>query len=282
MSVYDVSFFTCCYEADWECLLIEGRLKKMIDLCNYTFVSKNLVINNVEDKEKILKYANQAKADGIIDNFYFSEDSKDKILQDFSIKRRNFKLDGFDGYWYSVGPLTSIYLCSSTFLLYFASDCILSGSANFNWVHEGSKILNNNNNVLCITPTWDYNKDEPKTAAIFEDKICYYDRGFSDQVFLIFAKNFKSDIYNEYNKGSEIFPIYGGNHFERRVFCYLNNHHYLRGVLKIVYYRHDKLVKPGYVSTLNNNNLKNYILYTISRFKKKFRKRNLFVKHLLR
>jgi hypothetical protein len=121
-----VSFFTCCYEADWEFFLKEDRLKEMIERCNYPFASKNLVINNVDDRDKVIQFAELAIKEGIIDNYFFSEDHAERVLERFSIKRKDFRLDGFDGYWYSIAPLTAVYLCSTEYILYFMGDCMLN------------------------------------------------------------------------------------------------------------------------------------------------------------
>ncbi len=42
-----VSFFTNCYENDWERVLKGDRLEQMIDRCELTFFEKILIINNV-------------------------------------------------------------------------------------------------------------------------------------------------------------------------------------------------------------------------------------------
>lgn len=278
-SIQDISFFTCCYEADWKYLLIEGRLKEMIEKCNHRFVSKNLIINNVLNRDELLKYANEAIAQGIIDKYFFSEDFIDRMLNSFDIRRRSFRLDGFDGYWYSIGPLAAIYCCTTSFLLYFASDCILTRQASFDWVNRGLEILLKNPKTFCVTPIWDYNDIDLSKIAITEDEFAYYDQGFSDQVFLVRTDNLKNHMYNEYNLKSEIFPTYGGNHFERRVFSFMNNHSVKRVILKNVYYRHDKLLSPGYIIKLNKNRFSNSIRYAVAKIKKRLRRYQVLTKY---
>jgi len=276
-----VSFFTCCYEADWEFFLKEGRLKKMIERCNYRFANRSLIINNVKNKAQVEQYALSAIEEGVIDNFYFSGEYIDEALNKFSLQRRDFKLDGYDGYWYSLGPLTAVYLCETPYLLYFAGDCMLPETFSLNWIEKGIEILNSNRKVICMTPTWAYNKGELQSDALGEDAFCYYDQGFSDQVFLIKTESFASWIYQEYNAKSEVFPIYGGNHFERKIFCFINNRQLLRGVFKTIFYTHEKLIIPGYVSK-NNKNYLHQIKYIIAKIKRKLRKRNILLKYLLR
>lgn len=275
-----VSFFTCCYKADWEFFLKEGRLKEMIDRCNYPFASKNLIINNVDDKQEVIKYADLAISNGVIDNYFFSEDYIDEVLKKFSIKPKDFRLDGYDGYWYSIAPLTAVFLCSSSYILYFTGDCMLDKKYSFNWIGNGIDRLKETN-IFCVSLLWDYYSKQMDDGIINEDEMYLYDNGFSDQCFLCETKKLNADIYNEYNAKSEIFPIYGGNHFERRVFSYVNNKEYLRCMFKNIIYIHGKLVKPEFYKE-KKYSIKDETKYIIAKIKKIFRRRNILVKFLLR
>lgn len=274
-----VSFFTCCYEADWEFFLKEGRLKEMIGRCNYPFASRNLIINNVNDRDKVIQYAELAIKDGIIDNYFFSEEFIAQALLKYHIKRRNFKLDGYDGYWYSVGPFTALFVCKTDYLLYFTGDCMMQQAYEPGWINKGINKLAKSN-IFCVTPLWNYLT--PRETFDYEEDDCYYDKGFTDQTFLIKTESFSAINFNEYHVRSEIFPIYGGNHFERRVFCYMNNRNYKRCVFKNFIFIHEKLMKPGYKSPGKRNRIGNEIKYIIAKAKRKFRKKNILVKFLLR
>jgi hypothetical protein len=275
-----VSFFTCCYEADWEFFLKEGRLKEMIERCNYAFASRNLIINNVNDKNEVIQYAGLAIKNGIIDNYFFSEDYASHVLEKFSVKRKSFRLDGFDGYCYSIAPLTAIYLCSTAYILYFMGDCMLNEKYAFNWIENGVNKLQGDK-IFCITPLWNYYTKKAESEIFAGDDIYYYDQGFSDQCFLASAKKMNGNIYNEYNVKSEIFPVYGGNHFERRIFCYINNANYLRCVMKNIVYTHEKLLRKGFYSK-KKFSIADEVKYIIAKIKKQFRRRNILVKLLLR
>ncbi len=275
-----VSFFTCCYKADWEFFLKQGRLKEMIERCHHAFATKNLIINNVDDRQEVNRYAKLAVQEGVIDHYFFSEDYTEQVLEHFSIKRKDFWLDGFDGYWYSVAPLTAIFLCSTNYMLYFMGDCMPDKRYTFDWVKESVHKLNKHN-VFCITPYWQQFNTQKVDNFLMEDQNCFYDRGFSDQCILAQTQKLKGTIYNEYNAGSEIFPIYGGNHFERRVFCYISNKKHLRGILKNVGYTHEKLVMPQFFKE-KKFSLRDKTKYVIAKVKKVFRRRNIFVKYLLR
>ena len=275
-----VSFFTCCYKADWEFFLKEGRLKEMIERCNHNFASRNLIINNVDDKQEVVKYAELAVQDNVIDNYFFSEEYAGHVLEKFAIKRKDFRLDGFDGYWYSIAPLTAIYLCSTTYILYFMGDCILSKKYDVDWIEDAIKQLQPQA-VFCVTPLWNYYDERVEGDLLLNDGDYAYDQGFSDQCFLAETQKLNGQIYNEYNTSSERFPIYGGNHFERRIFCYINNRDYRRCVIKNIMYTHEKLLKPGFISE-KKSSLRNEAKYLVAKTKKALRRRNMFVKFLLR
>ena len=54
-----VDFETKCWEEDWEYILKTNRLEKMIDLNDYKFSKKRLIINNVEDS--LVIFGNQSR-----------------------------------------------------------------------------------------------------------------------------------------------------------------------------------------------------------------------------
>lgn len=274
-----VSFFTCCYKADWEFFLKEGRLKEMIDRCHHPFESRNLIINNVNDREEVQRYADKAVSEGVIDHYFFSEEYIEAALQHFHLQRKNFRLDGYDGYWYSVAPLVAAFVCSTRCLLYFTGDCMMQEKYDDDWIQEGVIKLEDKK-VFCVTPLWDY-YDKNEETNFTEDDEYIYDHGFSDQCYLARSSDLNSDIYNEYHVLSEIFPIYGGNHFERRVFCYINNRKLLRCIFKHVVYEHGKLVKPEFYKE-KKFSLNDETKYIIAKIKKVFRRRNILVKYLLR
>lgn len=236
---HEVSFFTNCYEGDWRTLLKTDRLKNIIQSCNYSFAFKGLIINNVNNNEEVTFYAEQAIQCGIIDAYYFSNDYNIEVLKNFKIERRSFLTDACDGYWYSIAPLTAIYLCKTNYLLYLTCDCeILPNKTN--WIELGKNLLLQDE-YLVVNPTWTYQPELVKKESLREFESYYKNEGFSDQCFLIDRKPFLESIYNEHHPSSNRYPVYSGNSFERRVNSYMRNHHKYRIVLKNVSYLHIKI-----------------------------------------
>ena len=242
---YSVSFFTICYEGDWERILIGNRLENMIDRCGVNFHERVLIITNVNDRNKVEKFAIVAVKRKIIDAYYFSEDYSEKILAAFSISRKSFVLDFYDGYCYSMGPMTAIYHCKSDYILFFTGDCMVQPDVSSYWITEAINLLGKDKTILTATPLWDYNKGEVIEESFKEDNDWYYGYGFSDQCFLVETKRLYGDVYNHYHIASERYPVYGGNLFEKRIDNFMRNKKLCRITKKDVYYTHEKLINEG-------------------------------------
>jgi hypothetical protein len=237
-----VSFFTICYEGDWERILKENRLETIIARCNVNFFEKVLVINNVKNRELVEQYAKEAVDKKILDAYYFSEDHSEAVLSAFSITRKSFHLDFYDGYWYSIAPLTAIYFCKGKYLLFFTGDCMMEERSNPRWIQESVELMQQDNTILVANPITEGLLGECKNGAIKEDDKYYYTIGFSDQCFLVEKSRFYGNIYNDYHYFTEHYPVYGGELFEKRVNSYMSNNLFFRIMRKDAFYTHEKLL----------------------------------------
>lgn len=240
-----VSFFTNCYENDWEEVLISNRLEEMIKQCDFDFSERVLIINNVSDKNRVEKFAAEAVEKKIIDAYHFSEDYSAQILAEFGISRSSFKLDFYDGYWYSMGPLCAILLCKSKYLLYFTCDCMMDKTSNPAWIDKAAALLEEDQTIFVANPVWDSKYEEAKKESYHEDADWYYGHGFSDQSFLIENSRYYGNIYNHYHISSEVYPIQAGNLFEGRVNSYMRVNKLQRITSKHASYTHIKLLNKG-------------------------------------
>lgn len=241
-----ISFFTNCYEADWEQLLLTDRLEKMIERCSVNFAFRGLIVNNVCDRGLVSHFATKAVEAGIIDGFYFSEDITEKMLNVFEIKRSSFYCDLYDGYWYSMGPLSAIYLCPTEFLMYFTCDCMIDERGDATWVPSAIDLLRKYPGILIANPTWDGRFDAAKSESDREDTEWYYGAGFSDQCFLVAVGRLRGGIYNFKHRDSERYPVYAGNLFEKRVDSFMRKNNLLRITHKRAFYWHEKLGKQAF------------------------------------
>ena len=215
--IYDITFETKCYENDWEYLLKTNYLDKQIKYCNVVFSNKQLIINNVNDKNKVSIWAQKKKDNKIIDNFYFVDDYIDEALKHFNISKDSFG----KGYYYSSAELVGLYLSKSKYHLHFSSDSFMIKNKH-NWIIEACEILENNPNISVANPVWNFSfnsaMDEASGNKINNFFIGY---GFSDQCYFVRTDEFKGNIYNFSHPESDRYPKYGGELFEKRIDAYM-------------------------------------------------------------
>lgn len=234
------SFFTNCYEGDWRSLLKTNRLKDIIESCNYQFLFKGLIINNVQNKKEVERFAQKHVDEGIIDGYFFSDDLNDEVLSFHRIDRKSFITDFRDGYWYSIAPLVAIYLCKTSYLLYITCDCKINYQLE-DWINEGHQLLEIDENFV-VNPIWTYQPELAKKESLYEHEKYFVGFGFSDQCFLVKRNRFAKPIYHEHHPSSNKYPVYSGHSFERRINSYMRNHQLYRVVLKDVSYEHIKVM----------------------------------------
>jgi hypothetical protein len=226
-----LTFETKVWENDWEYILKNNYIDKMISNCNFNFNKKKIIINNVQNRKEVERHCEIKIKEGIIDEYYCVEDYSTQVLDFFEIDLNSFK----GGYVYSISELLGIYLCKTEFLLHFSSDSYLKKD-NFNWIEEGIKIMQNNPDIIVANPTWNKKFAEVKSESTTEISNFFLGSGFSDQCYLIKNEVFRKNIYNEKNIMSERYPDYGGELFEKRVDSFMKNNNKFRITHKYDYY----------------------------------------------
>jgi hypothetical protein len=226
-----LTFETKVWENDWEYILKNNYIDKMISNCNFNFNKKKIIINNVQNRKEVERHCEIKIKEGIIDEYYCVEDYSTQVLDFFEIDLNSFK----GGYVYSISELLGIYLCKTEFLLHFSSDSYLKKD-NFNWIEEGIKIMQNNPDIIVANPTWNKKFAEVKSESTTEISNFFLGSGFSDQCYLIKNEVFRKNIYNEKNIMSDRYPDYGGELFEKRVDSFMKNNNKFRITHKNDYY----------------------------------------------
>jgi len=232
-----VTFETKCWENDWEILLRTNRLRRMILRNKFNFEKRYLLINNVQDYDKVSYYAQKKVDENIITDFFLVKDYEKEVLDYFNLTKDSLGI----GYVYSIAELTGIFLCHTQFLLHFSSDAIMEKSSN--WIDQALEEFSKNNHIKVANPTWDMKYDEARSESHDETKAFYIGYGFSDQSYLVRVEDFRQPIYNELNSASERYPKYGGELFEKRVDSWMRNNNFLRITHKQDSYRHQNFPK---------------------------------------
>jgi hypothetical protein len=212
----DITFETKCYENDWEYILKTRHLDKMIKNCNVNFKFKQLIINNVKEPDKIKEYANKKVREKVIDAYYFVDDYIDEALKFFDISRDSLGV----GYYYSSAEFVGLYLSKTKYHLHFASDTFMQKKSN--WITDACDILDKQSEYIVANPTWNLDYKFVKKESIGGSIGDFFiGHGFSDQCYLVKTDVFRRQIYNYKHLGSEHYPKYGGELFEKRVNSYM-------------------------------------------------------------
>ena len=234
-----VAFETKVYEKDWRFLLSGEYLDQMIDRCNCEFVEKILLINNVENLNRVAKFADKKIASGVLDRYLIVEELAQKALDFFNIDPASFQ----GGYFYSIAELVGIFDSNADYLLHFSSDSILEANDS-DWITESINAFQSDESIFVANPAWNRRYDEVQKESISEVEDFYKGFGFSDQCYLIRPSAFQNIDYTEKNLSSESYPKYGGELFEKRVDSYMRNHGKFRITHKSVSYFHENFSAP--------------------------------------
>lgn len=234
-----ITIETKIWEGDWQLVLKTNRLEKLFQRCQHPQSHKVIYVNNVNNIKEVRKSIENLINKGIIDDWVYVEEFADEALNFFDLKKNDFT----SGYYYSISELVSIYLTKTEYLLHFSSDSIPMRNIKTSWIDECISTLDSNPQVKVCNLVWDRKYKEAKKESIREDDVFYYGYGFSDQMYLIKAPEFKKNIYKEVNEASKRYPTYGGELFEKRVDSWMRNYGYLRATYKTASYLHQNYPK---------------------------------------
>ena len=239
-----VTFATSCWKRDWDILLKTKFLQNKIARNVFDFSKKVLVINNVEDRGEIEKFAKKAVDSGVLTDYFFVEDHIDEALKFFQLTKDALG----KGYYYSNHELVSIYLCKTDYIVFYTGDTRLNEKVN--WITPAIVKFEENSNYKVANPVWNYKYDEAQAESSSEIEDFFVGFGFSDQCFLVRTADFRAPIYNEEHPASARYPEYGGETFEKRVDSWMRNHIYQRLTFKEGSYMHEDFPESAFMKKL--------------------------------
>ncbi|QWD60370.1 hypothetical protein [Polynucleobacter sp. MWH-UH35A] len=234
ISLMTITFETKVWENDWEIMLKTDRIRKMIERCHHSFEEKILYINNVSDLDVVKRAADRLVSEQIISKYIVVSEYAETALEFFSLSKEKMG----KGYYYSIAELVSIYLTNTKHLLHFSSDSIIAPRTRKDWLTVGINTLDSNPQVKVFNLIWNKKYKEAARESEFEDQDNFYGNGFSDQMYLVRASDFKDAIYEYDHPDAARYPAYGGELFEKRVYSWLRHHNYLRATYKHGSYLH--------------------------------------------
>ncbi|NJB69137.1 hypothetical protein GGQ74_002831 [Desulfobaculum xiamenense] len=236
-----ITFETKTWENDWGVMLKTPRISEMIRNCGYAFDERILYINNVRSRSKVEKAADRLVQKGVLTEFVCVEDYANDALDYFGLTRDELG----KGYYYSIAELVSIYRAKTDFILHFSSDSEPQSSQD-DWLDVGMRTLREKKDVAVFNLCWNERYDAARSESAEEDELCCYGYGFSDQMYLVRANDFKNRIYHYSHPASERYPDYGGELFEKRVDSWMRTMGQKRATFMHSSYVHKNFPKTRY------------------------------------
>ena len=241
INLMTVTFETKVWEKDWDLIMKTPFLERTIDRCGDLVSKRVLYINNVKNAQQVIQAANQLVAKGTIDSWILVEAYAEQALSYFNLSKEKLGV----GYYYSIAELVSIYLCDTKYLLHFSGDATVVKGAPQDWLAQGIKVLEDNSRVVAFNLAWTNDFKSIREESESEDENCFYGYGFSDQMYLIRAADYKKKIYEYYNTASERYPKFAGELFEKRVDSWMRENQLLRATYKHGNYLHENFPRKG-------------------------------------
>lgn len=225
-----VSFAISVWEGNYNKVLLDGFLKEQLNIIDYNFCEKSIIINDVINIDSVKNICYSEFPDF---NIRYTNDDYEEVLKHFELSKEAI----INGYWYSIHHLNQFYHSNSDYNFYISGDCPLK-IYDKNFIDNSIKIMESRDDIIISQPLWDKTGGAAKAESLFEIENFYTCLGFADHIYLAKNKIFNSKIYNYNHPISNRYPFYGRDSFERRVDSYMQTEKKYRIVDKNSYYVH--------------------------------------------
>lgn len=237
-----VGFETKVWEEDWSLLLTGGRLERMIELCDFPFADRAVVINNVADPAAVRRAADILVARGVLTRWADVADHAEAALSCMHLSASALE----QGYTYSVAELVGLFTARTDYLVHFSGDSILQSAVD--WITPSIRALRADPVFAVANPVWGPSAfggaigfADAAGEAIAETPDFFIGYGFSDQCYLVDVGRFRGDIYRHDHYTGNRYPSYGGPLFEKRVDAWMRTTGRLRLTCKHASYLHQNI-----------------------------------------
>lgn len=251
----EITYNTNCWEKSWKVILQTDYLEKSIKNNDFKFHKRKLWINNVNDYDEVSYYAKKAIENGLITEFYNTEDYIDEAMEYFQLSKSSSSLG--KGFPYSVGSLCAIYNCTTKYIIYFTDDAFVPQKFT-GWIPTTLDFIEKNKNVVTGNLLWARSPNKimeqvAKKEMYRETERFYVGYGFSDQNYLGLTSFYKNLNYNTIHHLADIRykkQRKPGTSFEKRVEAWKLNNDFERATYKNGYYIHASTLK-NYIKKLS-------------------------------
>lgn len=233
-----VALQTNCWHRDWRMALRGPRLAQLTERSVFRFAERTLLINALSNYDGALQLAGKAIDSGVLTQAVVVEQHADAALAAVGLSRADLA----GSYGYSIAELVGLHLTRCDYVLYFMSDCLPETITD--WIPGALALMQAEPRIKVSNLLWNGNADEARAEADWETEDFFVGSGFSDQCYLVQAEEFRAPIYGFSHPGSERYPDYVQQGFERRIDSWMRQHGYLRATFKHASYRHANLPRP--------------------------------------
>ena len=218
------------WERTYRSVLQPGFLSAIEEQNQRTLIRK-LVINNVADREAVMRLADDLVARGELDSYYIVADQLPLALAATGLSHKDLGRVPH----YSDGLLVAVTLPGNEWFLHWDAEIRLRRSAN--WLDPAIELMSQNTRILAANPNWGQQGIESEAVAKLDGFALSY--GFSDQCFLARRSEFAQPIYKCWCPVSLRYPL---SHitpiFEQRVDAFARSHRRLRATYLGATYEH--------------------------------------------
>lgn len=233
-----VTFETKVWEGDFRTVLDEERLGRAIAHNSWSFTTRVVYVNNVDNPSRVLRLARRLVAAGVLDDVVLVDEHATAALNHFGVSRSDLGR----GYVYSISELVGLFLCETDYLLHFAGDSTIRQPAD--WMPAALDLLGRRPDVAVVNLSWTPDRSAVEAESFARDGDFLLGYGFSDQMYLVRSSDFKQPIYGESHPDSQRYPEYGGELFEKRVDAWMRRRQRLRATWTPGHYVHENIAAP--------------------------------------
>jgi len=224
----EVSFFTQCYDRDYQYVLNEKRILNTTQLIKLPY---NIIINLCDNYMAVKEHCEILREKKLINNYFCVNEYLYDILEYFDLTESQFtcKLH----YKICLYGMAALFFCKTQYLFFLTGDSIPTYMTNF--IMDCLTHDKQTSELYTYTLNWADSLDHPRSQSYKEDEKFLYVKNFSDQNFLV-HKNYLNikKLLQEFNTID--YPHIDA--FESRFSKYMSNNNISRAIYKEGNYKH--------------------------------------------
>jgi len=224
----EVSFFTQCYDRDYQYVLDENRILNTTQLIKLPY---NIIINLCDNYIAVKEHCEILRKKKLINNYFCVNEYLHDILEYFNLTESQFTCNLH--YKICLYGMAALFFSKTQYLFFLTGDSIPTSMTNF--IMDCLTHDKQTSEPYTYTLNWADSLDHPRSQSYKEDEKFLYVKNFSDQNFLV------NKSYLNFNKLLQEFNTTDYPHidaFESRFSKYMSNNNISRAVYKQGNYTH--------------------------------------------